>query len=396
MPIQKEKIIELKSLDIYELHYFNEIMKHIFKGRTEIEEYNFKKKKYYIYYKFYDLYKLECLKDENINDLKKCYITISFNCNTFNNLIITAILYNDKYDDVFKRVLKKIYIYLSEIKEKIRSNKYIDNYFLECFQLSNGKFSGYYDFENVKLDFGFKQKTYRYPIVVKTKMKYKIIINEELNMVDFMIDTLKIDRYITLILIQLFLRTNFEIITNGVYYNNNDADFLHNLETSISGELIKNNRTEIIEFQNDKVDSEIDLLFNYFNNLDYKDKSVFLQSAEAYLEGLKDNNGKEIMFFIISLETLANYEYNLPTKKEEKIIKLIRDLYGKDIINPNYIIHIYELRSVYTHQGVSNNKLKHRIFNILENNERIIFDVEKIAYSVLLKWLICKGEMYVK
>ena len=107
MPIQKEKIIELKSLDIYELHYFNEIMKHIFKGRTEIEEYNFKKKKYYIYYKFYDLYKLECLKDENINDLKKCYITISFNCNTFNNLIITAILYNDKYDDVFKRVLKK-------------------------------------------------------------------------------------------------------------------------------------------------------------------------------------------------------------------------------------------------------------------------------------------------
>ena len=211
-----------------------------------------------------------------------------------------------------------------------------------------------------------------------------------------MIDTLKIDRYITLILIQLFLRTNFEIITNGVYYNNNDADFLHNLETSISGELIKNNRTEIIEFQNDKVDSEIDLLFNYFNNLDYKDKSVFLQSAEAYLEGLKDNNGKEIMFFIISLETLANYEYNLPTKKEEKIIKLIRDLYGKDIINPNYIIHIYELRSVYTHQGVSNNKLKHRIFNILENNERIIFDVEKIAYSVLLKWLICKGEMYVK
>ena len=45
MPIQKEKIIELKSLDIYELHYFNEIIKHIFKGRTEIEEYNFKKKK---------------------------------------------------------------------------------------------------------------------------------------------------------------------------------------------------------------------------------------------------------------------------------------------------------------------------------------------------------------
>lgn len=131
----------------------------------------------------------------------------------------------------------------------------------------------------------------------------------------------------------------------------------------------------------------------FFDKLKYDDKCVYLQACEAYIEGLKTNDGKEIMFFVIALETLANYEYDDEEKsKSEKIYNLISSVYKRNIVSKEYIDYIYDIRSLYSHQGISNNRIKQKIFNIYENNEHLMSEVEKISYSVLIKWLINKGE----
>ena len=276
----------------------------------------------------------------------------------------------------------------------MKKNKYVENYFFESFQLSYGCFSNYYNFNYIELDFGKKQKSYPKPIIVKTKIKYKKILNEEFKDFKCLVDTLNIDRDITLNLIQLFLRTNFEKITNGIYYNEHNKDCLYKLNETENGNLIVCNRNNLVEFQDEAISNDIENLFRYFDYIEYDEKSVFLQACEAYIEGLKNSNGKEIMFFVIALETLANYEYDDTQSKPNKIYSLITQLYTREVVERDYIDYIYDLRSLYSHQGISNNRIKQNIFDISENNKKLICEVEKITYSTLIKWLINKGEKY--
>ena len=155
----------------------------------------------------------------------------------------------------------------------------------------------------------------------------------------------------------------------------------------------------MVEYQDVFIYEDTRSLFEYFEKLSYDEKNIFMHSCDAYIEGLKSNNGKEIMFFVIALETLANYEYMdkyNKISKSKKIFNLIKDLYEREIVSSDYIDYIYDLRSLYSHQGISNNRIKQSIFNIFENNVHLIKEVEKIAYSCLTKWLIKKGEQYGK
>lgn len=389
----KVKKIDIEDLNIYDLLYYNEAIKHIFHGIKEKEEKRVKSSKYFIYYEINDLKKYNNIFKEDAKLLEKCTLIIYFNCNTFKELLIKVNLNSDKSDGIHNIVANEAFIFLKDLKEKMKKNKYIENYFLENFQLGHGRYSNYYNFKCIELDFGKKQESYPKPIIVKAKFKYRKIINEEIQENNFLIDTMKIDRDIYLKLIQLFFRTTFERVTDGIYYDIYNENFIYDLNNKENGTLIKCDRNHLIEYQDEYAYNDIDNCFTLFNEMKYDNKCVFLQACEAYINGLKTNDGKEIMFFVIALETLANYEYNNEeNNKSEKIYNLITNLYDTKIVSKEYIDYIYEIRSLYSHQGISNNRIKQKIFNIFENNEHLISEVEKIAYSVLIKWLINKGE----
>lgn len=389
----KVKKINIEDLNIYDLLYYNELIKNIFHSIKETEEKRVKNGKYFIYYEIDNLREYNHIFNEASELLEKCLLIIYFNCNTFKELLIKVKLDNDKNDGISGVIANKATAFLQDLKEKMKQNYYIDNYFLESFQLGHGRYSNYYNFNCIELDFGKTQNVYSKPLVVKAKIKYRKILNEEIKEANCLIDSLKIDRDIVLKLIQLFFRTTFERVTDGIYYDRYNEDFIYNLNNKENGKFLKCDRNELIEYQDEYANDDIEKCFMFFDKLKYDDKCVYLQACEAYIEGLKTNDGKEIMFFVIALETLANYEYDDEEKsKSEKIYNLISSVYKRNIVSKEYIDYIYDIRSLYSHQGISNNRIKQKIFNIYENNEHLMSEVEKISYSVLIKWLINKGE----
>ncbi len=392
----KSKKINLEDLNIYELLYFNEILKYTFYNRIEEEEKKVRNNKYFVYYRISNLRNFEKIIGKSSDLIDKCVLLIYFNCNTFKELLVKVNLENNKYNEIINIILNKMFEYLIDLKEKMKKNRYVENYFFESFQLSYGSFSNYYKFSAIELDFGKRQKIYSRPIIVKTKIKYKKILNDEFKNIGILIDTMKLDRDICLNLMQLFLRTTFDRITNGVYYNKHNDDNLYKLDDKENGKFIKCNRNCLVEFQDEFITDDVEKLFQYFDIIEYDKKCVFLQATEAYLEGLKTNKGKEIMFFVISLETLANYEYKDNQSKANKIFSLISKLYEREIVSRDYIDYIYDLRSLYSHQGISNNRIKQNIFEVFENNEHLLSEVEKVTYSTIIKWLIKEGKKYAR
>lgn len=389
----KLKKIDIEDLNIYDLLYYNELIKNIFHSIKETEEKRVKNGKYFIYYEIDNLQNYNHIFNEESELLKKCSLIIYFNCNTFKELLIKVKLDNDRNDRISGAVVSKAMAFLQDLKEKMKQNQYIENYFLESFQLGHGIYANYYNFNCIELDFGKKQKVYSKPLVVKAKIKYRKILNEGIKEVNCLIDSLKIDRDIVLKLIQLFFRTTFERVTDGIYYDIYNEDFIYNLNNKENGKFLKCDRNKLIEYQDEYANDDIEKCFMFFDKLKYDDKCVYLQACEAYIEGLKTSDGKEIIFFVIALETLANYEYDDEEKsKSEKIYNLISSLYTRNVVSKEYIDYIYEIRSLYSHQGISNNRIKQKIFNIFENNEHLMSEVEKLSYSVLIKWLISKGE----
>lgn len=389
----KVKKIDIEDLNIYDLLYYNELIKNIFHSIKETEEKRVKNGKYFIYYEIDNLQNYNHIFNEESELLKKCSLIIYFNCNTFKELLIKVKLDNDRNDRISGAVVSKAMAFLQDLKEKMKQNQYIENYFLESFQLGHGIYANYYNFNCIELDFGKKQKVYSKPLVVKAKIKYRKILNEGIKEVNCLIDSLKIDRDIVLKLIQLFFRTTFERVTDGIYYDIYNEDFIYNLNNKENGKFLKCDRNKLIEYQDEYANDDIEKCFMFFDKLKYDDKCVYLQACEAYIEGLKTSDGKEIIFFVIALETLANYEYDDEEKsKSEKIYNLISSLYTRNVVAKEYIDYIYEIRSLYSHQGISNNRIKQKIFNIFENNEHLMSELEKLSYSVLIKWLISKGE----
>ncbi|MBR0491505.1 MAG: hypothetical protein IJJ82_05635 [Clostridia bacterium] len=390
----KIKKIDIEDLNIYDLLYYNELIKNVFHSIKESEEKRVKTSKHFIYYEIDNLQKYDLFLNEKMNLLEKCSLIIYFNCNSFKELLIKVKLDNDKNDNITSFIVNKAFLFLKDLKEKMKSNQYVENYFLESFQLRHGRFADYYNFDFIELDFGKFQKIYAKPVIVKTKIKYKKILNEEVEDMNCLVDTLKIDRDIILKLVQLFFRTTFERVTDGMYYDKYNEDFIYNLNTEENGKFLKCNRNKLIEYQDEYANDDIDKCFIIFYKLKYDDKCVYLQACEAYIEGLKTSDGKEIMFFVIALETLANYEFdNKEEAKSEKIYNLISNLYDENVVTKEYIDYIYDIRSLYSHQGISNNRIKQKIFNIFENNEHLMSEVEKLSYSVLIRWLLSKGEL---
>ena len=88
------KKINLEDLNTYELIYFNELLKYIFKDRIEFEEKTIKNKKYFLNYQINNLEKFEEIIEISDELIKKCRLTLWFNCNTFKELLVKHCMFS--------------------------------------------------------------------------------------------------------------------------------------------------------------------------------------------------------------------------------------------------------------------------------------------------------------
>lgn len=389
------------ELNLYKLIAYKNIISYIFNS-NKIWNYTLKNKKQYSRILIDDLENIKIYKDFTLinNNISNFSLHICFDCNNFNSLTIQTFftnnkIYNTENDEI--NLINNYYkLILEQLYSKIKKSTIIENYFFECFQIKTGDLYGYYCFDKIELDCGEKTNTYCYPRIIKTKIKYHKFIIKELNNLIPENNTLYIDRRIILTLIQTFTRCCFNNkITSGKYIGTSNESIFDFNKTK-KGITTILNKNKLINKNYNGMPSDTNLLINKFYELNYEKQEVFLSSCEMYIDGIKDYSSKSLSLFVFALENLANYEYktkyfkrkkNIKISKKERIYNLILNLYNYEIYSKDFINYIYELRCMYSHEAISNNRLKHNIFNFYEIDYELILKVETLTYSVLLKWL---------
>ena len=389
------------ELDLYKLIAFKNTISYIFSS-NKIWNYTLKNKKQYSRIIIDDLGKIKIYKEFTLinNNIDNFCLHICFDCNKFNSLTIQTFFNNNEKYNIENNEINLINNYYKLILEQlylmIKKATIIENYFFECFQIKTGDLYGYYCFDKIELDCGIKTNTYSSPRIIKTKIKYhKFIINELNNLVPEN-NTMFIDRKIILTLIQTFTRCCFDNkITSGKYIgtsNKSTFDF----DKTKKGITTIINKNKLINKNYDGIPSDTNLLINKFYKLNYEKQDVYLSSCEMYIDGIKDYSSKSLSLFVFALENLANYEYKtkylkrnkkINISKKDRIYNLLLNLYNYEIYSKNFINYIYDLRCMYSHEAISNNRLKHTIFSFYEIDYELILKVETLTYSVLLKWL---------
>ena len=392
------------ELDLYRLIAFKNMISYIFNS-NKIWNYSLNNKKQYSRIIIEELSKIKIYKEYTLlkNDINDFCLHICFDCNKFNQLTIQTFFTTKKMyvaDNNEIDLLNNYYLsVVNKIYNMVKNAYIIENYFFECFQIKTGDLFGYYCFDKIELDCGNKTNAYYFPRVIKTKIKYhKFIIDELKNLIPEN-NTMLIDRRIILSLIQTFTRCCFDNkITNGKYIGtSNDSIFdFDKTEKGITSVLNKN---KLITKSYDGVPTDINLLINKFYELSYEKQNIYLSTCEMYVDGIKDYSSKSLSLFVFALENLANYEYTInfskkiknskknKMSKKDRIYNLLLSLYGYEIYSKEFINYIYELRCMYSHEAISNNRLKQNIFNFYEIDNELILKVETLTYSVLIKWL---------
>lgn len=328
--------------------------------------------------------------DKNIDEvLEKFIVHLCIDCKDFNKITVES-FYNwtenfaddDVIVDIANNIVNTICDKIKYIYESVKNAILIENFFYESFQFRVGECFGYHDFDNIVLDCGSDRNVYDVPKVIKCKIKYYKILLPNFKYQIPSLETLYIDRKIIITLIQLLSRSTFaECITDGRYIT---------YGSSMSSNLYINlDRSKIIDFDYREFPSDTKELINKFYKLDYERQNLFLNSCEAYIEGVNNWNGKSITFFVIALENLANFIFRKKAKlsKKKRIYNLIKDVYDRVIVSQEFIDYVYSIRSLYSHEGVANNRLKQCVFNINETDNKLILKMESLTYSVLTKWL---------
>ena len=116
-------------------------------------------------------------------------------------------------------------------------------------------------------------------------------------------------------------------------------------------------------------------------------------SCESYVEGLNSDYGKAITYYTIALENLANYFYRLnyngkKVSKKKRIYLLLKDIFHREIISEDFVNHFYNIRCLYSHEGISNNRIRQLIFEVKDSDEMMERYMEEITYSSLVQWLL--------
>lgn len=116
-------------------------------------------------------------------------------------------------------------------------------------------------------------------------------------------------------------------------------------------------------------------------------------SCEAYIEGLNSDYGKAITYYTIALENLANafYKKNYQSQrisKKKRIHILLTDIFKREIISEDFVNHFYNIRCLYSHEGIANNRIRQSIFEVKDSDEMMERYMEEITYSSLVQWLL--------
>lgn len=391
-----EKELDL-HLDMYKLYGFYKIITITF-NTNESWDY-FIKRKHFLRIIINDINRirhgiLEAFKDYH----ESISIHICFDANKFNKLIVQTYSLIALDINILNCINDKILEELTYIYDNILQSKIIENSFIECYQLRIGDIIGYYNLDKVEIDGGISTNDCTFKKVIKLRGKYRKIICDNIKYPLPTIETIKIDRRIIIDLVQMFLRCSIDdYISSGKHYPSNRKLDMYELDNKNCGRYVEIDRNKIFTGDINGIPKDTSELITRFYNLGDNKKNVFLMSCEAYIEANKSKKGKAIMFYTIALENIANFVFKtLKVSKKKKIYLLCKKIYGKEIISQEFIDYFYDIRCLYSHEGICNNGIKEEILGVEYADDNLCSKLEKITYSTLIKWLIknSKGELY--
>lgn len=393
------------NMDTYQLCALKRVIDYVSNSDTSWEYFSENGNRHYLRIIINNLSNVnsDIFKDISKETLRLFTIHICFDVTNFANIYIQTYMKIKKqnenatiYSDVINKINSLIYAEILYIIENINQCKYINNYFLEAVQLKKGNLVGFYNFEKIMLNCGDDIYDNSIPKIIKMQIQYKKIILPNIKYNLPCIETLYIDRKIILNLIQLFFRCSFHsYITNGRYFNypSNNINYTYELDTSHPGKLISLERNRIITEYYKEIPIDTKELLEKFFKLDYNKQNLFLMSCESYIEGLNSDYGKAITYYTIALENLANYFYRLnyngqKVSKKKRIYLLLKDIFHREIISEDFVNHFYNIRCLYSHEGISNNRIRQSIFEVKDSDEMMERYMEEITYSSLVQWLL--------
>ena len=338
------------------------------------------------------------------NKILKLFIShICYDVTDFNNISIITYMKTknenedaNNYINIVNTINDLIYKEILYIVDNINECKYIYNYFLEAVQLKKGNIVGFYDLGKVLIDGGTDITNISTPKIIKMQTQYKKIILPNIKYKLPCIESLYIDREILLNLIQLFLRCSFNsYITNGKFfsYHISNTKYMYELDTTHPGTFIQLERNKIITEDYNGIPNDTQDLIEKFYKLDYEKQNLFLMSCQAYIEGLNSDYGKAITYYTIALENLANDFYkkkyqSQKISKKKRIHILLTYIFKKEIITEDFVNHFYNIRCLYSHEGIANNRIRQSIFEVKDSDEMMERYMEEITYSSLVQWLL--------
>lgn len=397
-----EKFLKI-NLDMYRLIALKKVIK-LFANSNESWEYfkyNYKNKNHYLRIIVKDIKNMKWMNFENnlSENLKKFNVHICFEVEKFNYLSIQTYLIDSingmeeyKVQIEINKINDLIYNEIIDIYNNIEKSELIENFFIEELQLSKGEIIGYYNFNRIKIDGGGKRSDYFYPRIIKCKIKYFKVICNDFKYSLPCIDTLEIDRKIILSLIQLLCRFSIdEYISDGKYYCFNDSlvKNRYQLDERYIGKKVKLDRNDIAIRYYEELPDDTEKLIEKFYNLSYDKQSIFLSSCDLCVKAKNSPYGEAITYYVIALENIANYHYKKnKISKKEKIYNLIKEVFFREVVSQDFVNYFYEIRCLFSHEGISNNRIKQVIFGVEDSDNKLAQYLEKITYSLLVKWLI--------
>lgn len=393
------------NMNTYQLCALRKVIDYISNSDTSWEYFSENGNKHYLSIIINDLsnVNLEIFK-EIPNEILKLFIShICYDVTDFNNISIITYMKTknenedaNNYINIINTINDLIYKEILYIVDNINECKYINNYFLEAVQLKKGNIVGFYDLGKVLIDGGTDITNISTPKIIKMQIQYKKIILPNIKYKLPCIESLYIDREILLNLIQLFLRCSFNsYISNGKYFSYPDSNtkYMYELDTLHPGTFVQLERNKIITEDYKGIPNDTQDLIDKFYKLDYDKQNLFLMSCQAYIEGLNSDYGKAITYYTIALENLANYFHTINYKnqrisKKRRIYLLLSDIFKREIIPQDFVNHFYNIRCLYSHEGIANNRIRQSIFEVRDSDEMMERYMEEITYSSLVQWLL--------
>ena len=334
---------------------------------------------------------------------------VVFNSNNFSKISVTSYSNDDIDSDNTKKLIstynKELAKEIKELCKKIEKSTLSDNYFNEAVQLCYGSVNGYYDFGRLIVDAGGKVKAYDKPEILKLRIKYNKVLIKDMPIGTPVCDTMLIDRDIIKKLLQLILRYPIEKrVSDGKYYSRKDFFSNHNFELDDNniGKTYSINRDNIIKDDFNGFPEDTKEILDKFYSIDYEKKNAFIKSCTCYINGLNSDSTKAIAYYVLALENLANFNSKasqlipkqgsfyeeMKGNKKDKIYKIINNVFGREIVSDEYVNILYKARSSHIHDGLENNDILEKAFEIDEHNKTLIDSAERLTHSFLVKWLL--------